>query len=71
MDDQRQDDKLEAIFNSSVLIQVVALKTYQERWTIETSGERWSGRSVLAARHGDDDIYIYIYIYKRENRSSA
>ena len=26
------------------------------------NGERGSGISVLAARHDDDDIYIYIYI---------
>ena len=37
-----------------------ALKTGQERWTIEMSGERGSGRSVLAARHDDDDIYIRV-----------
>ena len=30
-------------------------KTSQERWMIETGGERGSGRSVLAARHDDDD----------------
>ena len=34
-----------------------------EQWTIETSGERGSGKAVLAARHDDGDIYIYIYIY--------
>ena len=57
MDGQRQDDQQEPIYNSSVPIQDVALKTYPERWTIETRGERGSGRSVLAARH-DDDIYL-------------
>ena len=34
---------------------------------IGRSGERWSGISVLAARHDDDDdddIYIYIYNYR-------
>ena len=31
---------------------------------IGRSGERWSGISVLAARHDDDDDYrIYIYVY--------
>ena len=30
---------------------------------IGRSGERWSGISMLAARHDDNDIYIYIYIY--------
>ena len=29
---------------------------------IETCGERGSGRSELAARQDDGDIYIYIYI---------
>ena len=48
-DEQRQDDQLEPIYNSSVPIQDVAWKTSRERWTIETSGERGSRRSVLAA----------------------
>ena len=34
----------------------VALKTYQKQWMIETGGRRGSGRSVLAARHDDDDF---------------
>ena len=57
---QKQDDQLEHIYSSYVRIRDVALKTYQKRWIIERSVERWSGISVLAARH---DIYIYIYIY--------
>ena len=44
MDEQRQDDQLEPIYNSSVPIQDIALKTSQERWTIETGRERGSGR---------------------------
>ena len=55
MDEQRQDDQLEPIYNSSVLIQDVALKKYRERWMIETSGGRGSGRSTLAARHHDEN----------------
>ena len=55
MDEQRLDDQLETIYNSSVPIQDIALKTSQERWTIEMSGERGSGRFVLAVRHDDDD----------------
>ena len=43
------DDHLEPIYNSSVPIQDVTLKIYQERWT--KSGETGSGKSVLAARH--------------------
>ena len=59
MDKQKQDDHLEPIYNSSVPIQDVALKTYRERWTIETGAERGSVRSVLAARHDhDDDIFL-------------
>ena len=54
-DEQRQDDQLEPIYNSSVPIQDVALKSYRERWTIEKGGGRGLGRSVLAARHGNDD----------------
>ena len=56
MDEQRQDDQLEPIYNSSVSIQDVAWKTSLERWTIEADGERGLGRSVLAARHDGDDV---------------
>ena len=40
MDEQRQDDQLEPIYNNSVPIQDVDLKTYRERWTTEMGGER-------------------------------
>ena len=33
----------------------IALKTSRKRWTIETGGERGSGRSVLAAWHDDNN----------------
>ena len=56
MDEQRQDDKLEPIYSSSVPIQDIALKTSREQWTIVAGGERGPGRSVLVARHDDDDI---------------
>ena len=56
MDEQSLDHQVELINNSSVPIQDIALKTTGERWTIETGGERGSGRSVVAARHDDDDI---------------
>ena len=49
-------DELEPIHNSSVPVQDVALKTYWERWTIVMGGERGSGRSVLAARHDDEQF---------------
>ena len=46
---------------NETLMQDIAWKICWERWTIETSGERGSGKSVLAARY-DDDIYIIIII---------
>ena len=55
MDEQRQDIQLGPTYNSSVPIQYVALKTYQKRWTIKRGGGRGSGRSVLMARHDDND----------------
>ena len=44
---QKQDDQLEHTCSSYVRIRDIALKTCQRRW---------SGISVLAARHDDDDI---------------
>ena len=55
MDEQRLDDLLEPIHISSVTIQDVAWKTCREQWTIETGGDRGSGKSVLAAQNDDDD----------------
>ena len=55
MDEQKQDNKLEPTYNSSVPIQDVTLKTYRKRWTIGKGGGRASGRSVQMARHHDDD----------------
>ena len=55
MDEQRQDNQQKAIYNSSVLIQDVALKTSWEQWTIETGNKRASRRSALVAQHDDDD----------------
>ena len=52
---KKQDDQHEHTFNSYVRIQDVVLKTCLGRWTIERSGERGSGISVLPARHDDDD----------------
>ena len=49
MDEQGQDDQLEPIYNSSVPIQNVVLKTNRGLWVIETGGGRGSGRSLLAA----------------------
>ena len=43
MDEQRQDDPLEPINNSSELIQDIARKTFQEQWTIEMDDKRESG----------------------------
>ena len=55
MDEQRQDNLLEPIYNSSVPIQDVALKTCRKQWTIEKGGRKESEISVLMARHDDDD----------------
>ena len=55
MAEQKQDDQPEPTYSSSARIRDVALKTCRRRWTIGRSGERGSGISVLAARHGDDD----------------
>ena len=51
----RQDDLLEPIYNISVPIQDVNLKTYRKQWTIGRGGKRGSGISVLIARRDDDD----------------
>ena len=62
MNEQRQDDQLEPTYNSSVPIQDVVLKNYQERWTIEKGGKRKSGRPTLAVWHDNDDDSMYICI---------
>ena len=57
MDEVKQNDQLEHIYNSYVRIRDVAQKTYQWRWyqrTIGKSGQRGSVIPVLAA-HDDDD----------------
>ena len=59
-DEQGLGDQREPIYNSSVLILNVAWRSSWEQWTIETNGERGSGKFVQAERH--DDIYIYIYM---------
>ena len=55
MDEQRLDNQLEPIYNSSVPIQDVAWKICRERWTIGMGEERGSGKSVLVVRYDDDD----------------
>ena len=60
MEERRQDDQLESIYNSYVPIQDVALKTFRMQWTIEKDGEKGSGITVLMARHDDvDDELLY------------
>ena len=54
MAEQKKGDKLELTYSSSVRIRDVALRTCQKRWTIERSGDRGSGISVLEARQDDD-----------------
>ena len=52
-------DEKELIYNSSVWIQDVVLKTYRKQWMTETNGERKSGKSVLAVHDdNDDDIRV-------------
>ena len=64
MDEQKQDDQLEPIYNSSVPIQDVALKTYRKRLTIVKGGGRGSGRSVLMAqRHDDEDRIVGVSLF--------
>ena len=53
MDEQRQDDQQEPIYNSSMLIHNIVLKIFRVWWTIETGVGKWSGRSVLTARHDE------------------
>ena len=57
MAEQKQSDRLEPTYISSVRIRDVALRTCQKRLTIGRSGERGSGISVLIARQDDDDIF--------------
>ena len=54
---QKQDDQPELTYSSYVRTQDVTQKTCRGWWMIGRSGERWSGISVLAARH-DDDVVI-------------
>ena len=49
MDEQKLDDLLEPIYNSSLPIWDVAWKTSWEQWTLGMGGEKGSDRSVLAA----------------------
>ena len=49
MDEQKQDDQQEPTYNSSVLIQDTALKTYREQLMIEKGSKGGSGKSMLAA----------------------
>ena len=43
MNEERLDDQLEPINNSSVLIKDIAWKISRERWMIKMGGERGSG----------------------------
>ena len=61
MDEQRQNDQLEPIYNSSVQIQDIVLKTYWERWKIDIRDGRGSERSMLAVRRDDDDEKVQTF----------
>ena len=58
MDLQMQDEQLELIHNSPVWAQNVAL-TCQKRCMIVMDDKRELGKSMLAVRHDNDDMYIY------------
>ena len=58
MNEQRLDNQLEPIYNSSMSIQDVAWETSQEQQMIEMGGKRGSGKSVLAAHDDDDDLTV-------------
>ena len=62
MDEQRQEDQQEHIYNSSVFLQEVFLKTSPEQWTIGMGGMRGSVRSVLAVQHDDDEIHEMLQV---------
>ena len=59
---QRQDDRLEHTYSSSVPIQDVALRTWRKQWT--------SKEQKCPCRMRDMNIYIYIYIYIFTNPSA-
>ena len=62
IDAQKLVDQLEPIYNNSLPKQDVAWKTCHERWTIGTSEQRASAKSVQAVQHDYDYIYIYICV---------
>ena len=59
---QKLNAQLEPIYYSSIPTQSVAWKISWEQCTIVTSGERGSARSVLAARHDNDDKELFISV---------
>ena len=54
----KQDDQQEPTYSNSAAIRGLALRTYRKQWTIEKSGEKRSGISVLMAWHDDGDDYF-------------
>ena len=71
MAEQKQDDRLKPTYSSWVKTRDVTLKTCRRRWMIGRSGERWSGMSVLAARHDDDDDICSIQLLLKATENSA
>ena len=57
MDEQRQDDQLQPIYNSSVPIRGCNTKDLPEAMDDREGGKRESGIPVLMAWHDDDDDY--------------
>ena len=59
MEEQRQDDKLEPIYNNSVPIRDVDLENSRKQWTIEKGGGKGSVISLLMTWHDDDDEILF------------
>ena len=51
MDEERQEDKLETSYSSSVPRRDIALKTCREQWTIKKGGAKGSRIFLQMVRH--------------------
>ena len=63
MDEQKQDEQLQPIYNSCVPIEDVTLKTSRKLWTIEMSSERGSVTWLLSLFTYDYYYYYLLIIY--------
>ena len=62
MDEQVLADQQELTYNSYVRTQDVVQKTFRKWCTIGTNSERELGKSVLAARHDDDEVLLSLLV---------